>query len=109
MRAIVWLLLLWPALAGAEHIFWMQDYYDANGGGCCARTDCRPADITVLNHRRGEVLLNGVPLTLPPGSLHRIPPEAHEPNAAGYWCYIWAAEPISALNVRCLFYSTPFW
>ena len=109
MRHIVWLLLLCPALAGATHIAWMEGYQDTAGVSCCARTDCRPMEVLVLNHRRGEVLLNGVPLTLPPGSIHRIPPEAHEPDARGYWCYIWAAEPISALNVRCLFYSTPFW
>ena len=97
---VIALLLLWTALAGAEHLPWMEPYRDADNISCCSRTDCRPADITVLNHSLGEVLLNGVLLTLPPGSLHRIPPEAHEPNAAGYWCYVWTAEPISALNVR---------
>ena len=109
MRHIVWLLLLWPALAGAEHIVWMEGYQDAAGISCCERTDCRPADITVLNQRRGEVLLDGVPLTLPPGSIHRIPAHAHEPNAAGYWCFRANSREVTAANTRCIFFRSGYW
>ena len=102
-------LLLWPASTGAVHIAWMAPFRDADGISCCEKSDCRPADITVLNHARGEVLLDGVPLTLLPGSIHRIPPEAHEPDAAGYWCWKLNSVEITAENVRCLFFRTPLW
>ena len=103
------LLLLWPTIAGARHIAWMEPYRDAEGTSCCGRSDCRPADITVLNHRRGEVLLDGVPLTLPPGSIHRIPPEAHEPDAVGYWCWKGSPDRITSETTRCVFFKTPLW
>ena len=93
----------------AEHIFWMEPFRDADNISCCGKAaDCRPADITVLNHRRGEVLVDGVPLTLPPGSVHRIPHDAHEPEAAGFWCYRGDPHEVTAANSRCIFYRTPF-
>ena len=102
-------LLLWPAGAGAVHIAWMAPFRDAHGVSCCERTDCRPANVTVLHQRRGEVLVDGVPLTLPPGSVHRIPHEAHEPDAVGFWCYRGDPRQVTAANSRCIFYKTPFW
>lgn len=103
------LLVLLPSVLWAEHISWMQGYQDAEGISCCARTDCRPKDITVLNHTRGEVLIDGAPLTIPSRSIHRIPPEAHEPEAVGYWCWKDSPDRVSAETTRCIFYKTPYW
>lgn len=109
MRWLLTLLLLWPAITGAVHVPWMQGYRDAEGTSCCARTDCRPAEVMVLNQARGEVMLDGEPLTIPPGSLHRIPPEAHEPEAPGYFCYKGEPHEVTAANARCVFFKTPLW
>lgn len=103
----------WRAFAEIAHALTlyarMQGYHDAAGISCCGKTDCRPADITAINQARGEVLIDGVPLRLPPGSGHRIPPEAHEPDASGYWCFRANLHEITAANTRCVFYKTPYW
>ncbi len=65
---------------------------------------CVPA--TVVAGRDGEVIVNGVPLRLPPGSVHPVPDSVD----TGWWCYqgpVNCQPPtleISAACARCVFF-----
>jgi hypothetical protein len=90
-------------LAYADHLPWMRPYKSTDDGSCCGDADCIPA--TVALGQDGEVIVNGVPLRLPPGSVH-LPPDDVE---TGWWCYHGDApcQPplpeISDACARCVF------
>jgi hypothetical protein len=98
---LVWWLIVAPA--SADHLSWMRPYTSAGGASCCGDVDCVPA--TVGLGPDGEVIVNGVPLRLPRGSVH-LAPEGVE---TGWWCYQGhaACQPplleISQACARCVF------
>src|SRR5262245_43341015 len=65
---LMWLVV---APASADHLSWMRPYKSEGGGICCGDVDCVPA--TVAMGPDGEVVVNGVPLRLPRGSVHLAP------------------------------------
>jgi hypothetical protein len=98
--AIWWLAV---TLASADHLLWMHPYKSAGGGSCCGDIDCIPASVAM--GLDGEVVVNGVPLRLPRGSVH-LAPDGVE---TGWWCYHSHApcQPplleISEACARCVF------
>ncbi|MDP3703720.1 MAG: hypothetical protein Q8R78_04975, partial [Candidatus Omnitrophota bacterium] len=65
------LLLLIGSRVEGEHIAWMAPFRDAEGTSCCEKTDCQVREILVLNAGRGMLVVDEIPLSVPPGSLHR--------------------------------------
>jgi hypothetical protein len=63
--------VLLAGAARADHLWWMQPYRPHDGGSCCGEVTCVPA--TVVAGPDGQVIVNGVPLRLPPGSVHPVP------------------------------------
>jgi hypothetical protein len=98
---VVWWLAI--ALASADHLPWMRPYTSEGGGSCCGDVDCIPA--TVALGPDGEVIVNGVPLWLPRGSVHLAPDDVD----TGWWCYQGHAPcqspqlEISEACARCVF------
>jgi hypothetical protein len=98
---VVWWFVVAPAYA--DHLPWMRPYKSEGGGSCCGDVDCILA--TVAMGPDGEVVVNGVPLRLPPGSVH-LAPDGVE---TGWWCYHGHApcQPplleISEACARCVF------
>jgi hypothetical protein len=90
-------------VACADHLQWMKPYKTYDGKSCCADVDCVPA--TVVTGPDGQVIVNGVPLRLPPDSVHPVPDGVD----TGWWCYqgVTSCQPptleISAACARCVF------
>jgi hypothetical protein len=63
--------LLVVELSSADHLSWMRPYKAFDGGSCCGDSDCVPAAVVAGPH--GEVIVNGVRIKMPPGSVHPVP------------------------------------
>jgi hypothetical protein len=114
MKPWFFLLLLWllasHVLADEAHNQWTDRYTNAVGVRCCNGRDCRPADVYLVSEARGEVWVNDLLLTLPPASMHRMPEDADVPaSVSGYLCLRFPEDPVSAANIRCLFYRPANW
>jgi hypothetical protein len=98
---LVWWLVVAPA--SADHLSWMRPYKSEGGGSCCGDVDCVPAAVTMGPD--GEVIVNGVSLRMPRGSVHLAPDDVE----LGWWCYQGhaACQPprleISQACARCVF------
>ena len=102
--AILMTLFLSTALAlpisFAAHGSW-QDHYTTSGGLRCCTIECIPMPVSLLRHDAGmvDLLVAGIPVTLPAGSVHR------SEDAQSWVCIRNPQLPPSTANIRCAFWS----
>jgi hypothetical protein len=102
------LLLFVAADLGEPHTpSWTDAYSDHTGLRCC-KSECQPADVTMVSESRGEVWVNGELLTMPIGSIHPMPPEV--PMAVSGWlCWRNKLAWPSPASIRCLWFRPGVW
>jgi hypothetical protein len=90
-------------VAFAEHrpsLQWMAGYTSVDHAGCCSEVDCVPAEVSLLRHEAGQVLvlINGREVLLPRASVHQ------SEDGQAYWCMRVHHLPPTTENTRCVFY-----
>lgn len=61
---LFFIVFLSAGTARADHIPWIDKY------GCCGEKNCLPATVSKRSEA-GDIVINGVPLKMHPGTIHR--------------------------------------
>ena len=93
-------LVLSPPVSSAAHRSWHDHYTDFLGMRCCT-TDCVSLPVSLLGREgdRVEVLVAGLRMVLPAGSVHQ------SEDAQSWACLRNPQMPPSSANIRCVFFA----
>ncbi|TSC63032.1 MAG: hypothetical protein G01um1014106_575 [Parcubacteria group bacterium Gr01-1014_106] len=88
---MVALVLSLSRVALADHVPFLDGKTRHTGGSCCGHGNCVSMSVSYGKHA-GEVIVNGVSITLDPGNIHPTP----DPTGKGWYCFSMDSQCVSA-------------